>query len=584
MLIKSFSKKLVAGFIAASFIVGALSILSYNTIRQNQVADKWVAHTLDVINAVNRIHTKLSEAEKGKIYYLLNRQAKNLAKYNSELKSMTVSLHDLRKLVADNRIQVKRIDSLISYSSCMPSRIQLVYDAGKLKGLRDIEHYLAGNPQNVTDAKFRSVVDRIIQAERQLLVTRKNTSQVKADTALTSIVIYSLVIQILLVFLFIFIFKTFRARAILLDRLQVSESKFFKAFNNSGAGMALVSAKGTWLEVNPMLLSLFGYEKEELVTKTFEDMTHPEDLNKDLDLLKQLLKGDLESYRIEKRYIKKNGSLIWGLLSVSLIQKEDGAPRFFVLQIEDITEIKLLVDELGDRNKVLLATSDDLKSKVSQLEEFNRIVAHNLRGPAGSIQMMLEMMDDDNSEAEKQELLSLILVSSKSLNGTLADLMQVLEIRLKSSIKFDSCDLSDILLKSKEMLQGQILLSKVIITTNFKVDCIPFPRMYIESLFYNLLSNSLKYRQADVPLQIKISSILEEDKIKLIFEDNGLGIDLNVNGKNMFKLNKVFHKGFDSRGVGLFMTKNQLETHGASIAVESEPMAGTKFTITFLKN
>jgi PAS domain S-box-containing protein len=581
MLIKSFSKKLIIGFIAASLIVGALSVLSYKTIRQNQVADNWVAHTLDVINSVNRIHAKLSEAEKSKIYYLLNRQARTLGHYNTEVKSMTSSLYTLRKMVADNAVQVKRLDTLISYSALMPSRIQLSNDAAKVQDLKSIEHYLSGNAQDVSTAKFRSVVARIIQTERQLLISRKNISQVKADTALTSIVIYSLVIQTLLVFLFMFIYKTFRARASLLDQLQLSESKFFKAFNNSGSGMALVSAKGEWQEVNPMLLSLFGYEKEELFTKTYVDLTHPEDQHKNLDLLKQLLKGDVESYRVERRYFKKDGSLIWGQVSVSLIQKEDGEPRFFVLQIEDITGIKLLVDELEDRNEALLATSDELKSKISQLEEFNRIVAHNLRGPAGSIQMMLEMMEEENSEAEIQELLSLIKVSSKSLNSTLADLMQVLEIRLKSSIKFDSCNLNDILLKSREMLQGQILLSKAMIRTNFEVDCIPFPRMYIESLFYNLLSNALKYRRPDNQLEIVISTTMEEGKIKLIFEDNGLGIDLRVNGKNMFKLNKVFHKGFDSRGVGLFITKNQLETHGASIGVESEPMAGTKFTITF---
>jgi PAS domain S-box-containing protein len=581
MLIKSFSKKLIAGFITASIIVGSLSILSYNTIMQNQVADKWVAHTLDVINAVNRIDAKLSEAEKGKIFYLLDRQARSLQKYDAEIKSMSGSLVGLRKLVSDNQLQVKRLDTLIWYSSRMPSGAQLTIDAGKLKDLSGIEHYLSANPQNITAAKFRSVVFRIIQAERQLLAIRKNISQVKAGRALKSIVIYSFVIQALLVFLFTFIFRTFRSRAILLDRLQISESKFFKAFNNSGSGMALVSTKGAWLEVNPMLLSFFGYEKQELLTKSFEDVTHPEDLNKDLDALKQLLKGEVESYRVEKRYIKKNGGIIWGLLSVSLIQKEDGAPRFFVLQIEDITEIKLLVDELEDRNGALSATSDDLKGKVSQLEEFNRIVAHNLRGPAGSIQMMLQMLEDENSEAEREELLSLIMVSSKSLNGTLSDLMQVLEIKLKSSITFDSCDLKEILIKSRQMLQGEILLSKVLITTNFNLDHILFPAMYMESLFYNLMSNSLKYRQPDVQLKIKISSTVENGKIKLIFEDNGLGIDLNVNGKNMFKLNKVFHKGFDSRGVGLFITKNQLETHGATIEVESEPLAGTKFIITF---
>ena len=579
MPIQSFSKKLVAGFITAIIVVGSLSFLSYKTIMQHQFADKWVSHTLSVINSISQVQNSLSEAEKIKVYYRLNHEKGILEKYDDEVNSMRVNLHSVRKLVSDNHMQVKRIDSLIWYSSLMPSAADLAADNDKINNFKTIEGYLHFG--NVNSYRFKSIVKSIIQTEKSLLAARKDVSNQKGSNAQRMILIYFFVIILLLVLLFRFIFNTFRAKAILLDRLQISESKFFKAFNNSGAGMALVSAKGEWIEVNPFLLSLFQYEKHELNNLTFEELTHPEDLHKDRGLLRQLMKGELESYRVEKRYFRKDGGTIWGMLSVSLIQKENQTPRLFVLQIEDITAIKLLVDELEDRNNALLTTSDELKSKVSQLEEFNRIVAHNLRGPAGSIKMMLEMLDDENSEAEKEELLSLIQISSNSLNTTLADLMEVLEIRLRSSIKFDSCDLNEMLFKAKQMLQGEILLSKVLIKSNLEIDRISFPSMYMESLFYNMLSNSLKYRQSDIPLQIEISSKLENGRIQLIFADNGLGIDLKLNGNNMFKLNKVFHKGYNSRGVGLFITKNQLETHGASIEVESEPMVGTRFIITF---
>ncbi len=95
-----------------------------------------------------------------------------------------------------------------------------------------------------------------------------------------------------------------------------------------------------------------------------------------------------------------------------------------------------------------------------------------------------------------------------------------------------------------------------------------------------MISNSLKYSQINVPPLIEVSTKKHFGKTVLEFKDNGLGIDLKKHGKNMFKLNKVFHSGFDSKGVGLFMTKTQIETFGGTISAESEPGTGTKFIIT----
>jgi PAS domain S-box-containing protein len=581
MPIKSSNKKLVAGFLAAIIVFGCFRIVSYRTIVQLQVADNWVAHTIDVIDCTSRVQSDLSNAERSEIYYLLNGSTKNYHNYNQAARSLSIQLDSLRRLVSDNQPQVNRVDSLIKYSSLKASDIELAVEGKRLNNLEVIQQHLIIDSENTPFDKCRFFAVMIIQTERNLLTARKTASYEKVALASKMILIYSIIIILLLVFLFTFIFRTFINKRKLREQLQLSESKFSKAFYNSGSGMALVSTKGEWLEVNPFLLSLLGYEKEQLLAKTFQDISHPEDLDKDLDLLGKLLNGEVASYRREKRYLHENGGILWVLLSVSPIHNEDGTVRLFVTQVEDITKIKVLINELEDRNNALLALSEDLNSKVAQLEEFNRIVAHNLRGPAGSIQMMLEMLQDEGTQAGKEELLTLILVSSKSLNATLADLMQVLEVRLNRSMAFDTCNLNQILVKTNQMLQGEILVSKVLISTDFALENILFPRIYMESLFYNMLSNSLKYRQTDLPLQIKVSSKVVNSKTQLIFEDNGLGIDLNANGKNMFKLNKVFHKGFNSKGVGLFITKNQLETHGASIEVESEALAGTKFIVTF---
>jgi PAS domain S-box-containing protein len=222
----------------------------------------------------------------------------------------------------------------------------------------------------------------------------------------------------------------------------------------------------------------------------------------------------------------------------------------------------------------------DLENKITQYEDFNRIVAHNLRGPAGSIGMMLDMISESEDEADKEDLLSMLKESSKTLNGTLDELMSVLEIRLSKHIEFDDCDVTEIISGVSKMLNGQILSKKAVITCDLNVPIIQFPRIYLESIVYNMISNSLKYSNSEIAPIIHIQSDKVNGRVQLRFKDNGLGIDLKKHGMNMFQLNKVFHKGFDSKGVGLFMTKTQIETFGGSIQVESEPNVGSEFTIT----
>jgi len=222
-----------------------------------------------------------------------------------------------------------------------------------------------------------------------------------------------------------------------------------------------------------------------------------------------------------------------------------------------------------------------LENRISQFEDFNRIVAHNLRGPAGSIDLMLNMMTESSDEAEKTELMPLLKQSSTTLIDTLNDLMKVLEVRTNFNLAFDNCNLDKMVEAVERMLKGQIIAKNAVIVTDFKLAEMKFPKMYLESIFYNMISNSLKYSKTGTPPQISITSDKKDGNVVLTFSDNGLGIDLKRHRKNLFALNATFHKGFDSKGVGLFMTKTQIETFGGRISVESEPGVGTKFTIIF---
>ncbi len=157
-------------------------------------------------------------------------------------------------------------------------------------------------------------------------------------------------------------------------KLMESEDRFRGAFDTSPIGVALVSLEGKWIQVNQSVSDLFGYTQDELLKKTFQDITHPDDLEKDLGLVKQVLDGKIKTYRMEKRYIHKNGTIIWALLNVSLITGPHEKPLYFLSQIIDISrlkkvekDIKKQVEELESVNKFMIGR----ELRMSELKEEN---------------------------------------------------------------------------------------------------------------------------------------------------------------------------------------------------------------------
>ena len=137
--------------------------------------------------------------------------------------------------------------------------------------------------------------------------------------------------------------------------LRLAEERFRTAFDNAPIGVALVGVDGTWLRMNGALCDLVGFDEAALLAMTFQDVTHPDDLDADLAHVADLLAGTIRSYQMEKRYLRADGGIVWALLSVSLVRDDDNTPLYFVSQVQDITERK--AEEAGLR---LLAERDPL--------------------------------------------------------------------------------------------------------------------------------------------------------------------------------------------------------------------------------
>jgi len=145
------------------------------------------------------------------------------------------------------------------------------------------------------------------------------------------------------------------------ETLRESDEKFLSAFEYAAIGMALVSPDGHWLKVNQALCNILGYSIEELMSRTFQDITHPDDIETDVNYIRQMLAGKIQTYQMEKRYFHKLGHLVWVLLSVSLVRDDTGEPLYFIAQIQDITERKHAEQELRDSEERFRQLADNIE-------------------------------------------------------------------------------------------------------------------------------------------------------------------------------------------------------------------------------
>ena len=166
--------------------------------------------------------------------------------------------------------------------------------------------------------------------------------------------------------------------------------------------MALVSLEGRWLQVNRSLCRIIGYDERELLTRDFQSITFPEDLNADLAYVRQLIAGEILDYHMVKRYFHKRGHLVWVLLNVSLLRSADGTPLYFISQIQDITEQKHAEWLDQDRRRVLemVASDTPLPSVLNQLagaveRQVERSIAAFIIVQAGELLLYAPHLQED---------------------------------------------------------------------------------------------------------------------------------------------------------------------------------------------
>lgn len=502
------------------------------------------------------------------------------------------------------------------------------------------------------------------------------------------------------------------------EQLRNSEETFRANFEYAAIGMALLNEKGHWLKINKKLCKILDYTEEELLKITFQDITHPEDLETDLILLKELVHGKRDGYTTEKRYIGKKGNIIYIILGVSIVKDNEGKILYFISQIVDITTQKTVEIQLANTiayNQAILDASTQVaiigtdtngiittfnegaeqllgykaeelinietpqlihireevekasqkyfeetsekiegfdvfvhdakkgkantkewtyirkdgstfpvllsvtaikqnntitgflgmatditqmkqveketlallaiaESQNERLKNFAYIVSHNLRSHSGGISTLIELIASDFPDFSQTDFFEYLKKSSDNLTETIKHLTEVVQINLTSKEKLENVSLKTVIDNNISSLITQAKRQNITITNevdpNISVTVIP---AYLDSIVMNFITNAIKYNSQERKSYLKIQTKKTKKHVILKFIDNGLGIDLKKNGNHLFGMYKTFHNHSDSRGIGLFITKNQIESMNGKIEVESEVNIGTTFKIYFRK-
>lgn len=249
--------------------------------------------------------------------------------------------------------------------------------------------------------------------------------------------------------------------------------------------------------------------------------------------------------------------------------------------IKDVIALRLKnqAETLGALNKDLQLTAANLNQKNNQLEDFARIVTHNLRSPLTNIKGLLSLYQDEKLEEERSAMLGKIKMANENMLETIDDLYLVLKARHGQEFYQPRINIRQIIEKEKQQLEALIRKTGAVIQSSLLVEEFVMPKVYLESIIHNLLSNALKYRSPERKLIVHIKSWHEKRKAYLSVSDNGLGIDLDKFGSRIFGLYETYHTHKESRGLGLYLVRDQVESLGGEIFVESRPNVGTTFTV-----
>lgn len=359
------------------------------------------------------------------------------------------------------------------------------------------------------------------------------------------------------------------------NELWKSEELLKGIINKTTAAIVVKDISGKYILANQRFANDLGFDVNDIIGKTAFDLFSRE-IAQDLTKDEPAILASLEATTTEVA-IPMNGTTKTMLTNKFPLLDEEKNVFAICAVATDFTDIKNSKTE-----QEILSTQ--LQKKNQQLLNFAHITSHNLRSPVSNLNSLLWLYKESQTSEEKAILFEKFETVIHNLSETLNELVDALKIQEDTGKKREGLLFEDVFKKVKDSMIGKIMEAEAVVSYNFtKAPAIEYPRLYLESILQNLLSNSLKYRSPKRTPVIHAETMFENGILTLKFNDNGLGIDMNRHSDKLFGLNKTFHRHEEAKGVGLFITKTQVEAMGGSITAISEIDKGSTFIIHFNK-
>ncbi|UCD77727.1 MAG: PAS domain S-box protein, partial [Desulfobacterales bacterium] len=388
------------------------------------------------------------------------------------------------------------------------------------------------------------------------------------------------------------------------ESIREKEARFRGYFEHGQVGMAITSPVKGWIEANDQLQRMFGYTLDELRNTAWAELTHPADLDTDVKQFERMLAGEIDDYALDKRFIRKDGEIVYTNLTVSCIRDEVGDVIYVLASFLDITERKKMENDLHERIKELdeaqsamLNMMEDLDEEKARAEAATRAkgdflanMSHEIRTPMNAIIGMAHLALKTKLTPKQRDYLDKIQSSANSLLGIINDILDFSKIEAgkldMETVEFDLSKTLDnvanvITVKAQEKENVEVLFQLDSRVPNFLVG----DPLRLNQILVNLGNNAVKFtQQGEIVLTTNMKE-KSEDKVTLLFSMRDTGIGMSA--EQQAKLFQAFSQAdtsttrkFGGTGLGLTISKRLVNMMGGEIWVESEPGKGTTFSFT----
>jgi PAS domain S-box-containing protein len=370
-----------------------------------------------------------------------------------------------------------------------------------------------------------------------------------------------------------------RERELAEAALRESEQRFRNILNHVPIGVIYSDLRGNVKQTNPRFCELTGYSPEELLRLSLADYTHPDDIEQDVALMAQLVRGEIPMYRRHKRYLAKNGATVWVQATVSLLRDANAKPRSIVGVVEDITEhLKL---EEAERAREAAEASNRAKS------EFLSRMSHELRTPLNAMLGFAQLLELDRRHPladAQQPWVTQIQQAGWHLLEMINDVLDLSRIESGNlRLQIETLSLQDLLDASLAMVEGDARQRRISITQAFAPGsaAVLGDSTRVKQVLTNLLSNAVKYNNDGGRIHIATRPI-GGDRIELTLTDTGLGMTPEQLAELFQPFNRLGRErsAQEGTGIGLVISQRLAELMGGSLHASSVAGEGSTFILT----